>query len=242
MPESPMRVNEFGQPIGEPLSYSGAKAPQPVTLTGRSCRLEPLTRDHAGCLLTDLQAGAGDEQWTYMPFGPFERVDGPGGYAEGIGALIDAPDVLPFAIVTDAQAGGYHGRVVGTASYLRIAPAGGTIEVGWIMYGAGARRATPATETMYLLARHVFDDLGFRRYEWKCHALNEPSRRAAARLGFAYEGTWRNAAFYKNRNRDTAWFAMTDADWTRLRPGYEAWLAQADEPECRSLREFLDVS
>ena len=235
MPE----VNEFGQPVGEPVQFTGAHPAEPVTLPGRTCRVESLRIEHAEPLLEDLRAAAGDEQWTYMPFGPFTRVDGPDGFAEGLRTLIDNSELVPFAIVATGPSGD---RVAGMTSYLRIAPSGGTIEIGWIMYGAGARRATPATEAMYLLARHAFDDLGYRRYEWKCDALNQPSHHAARRLGFGYEGTWRQASFYKGRNRDTAWYAMTDGDWRRLRPGYEAWLAQADEPGARSLGAFLTAT
>lgn len=226
-----MPVNEFGQPIGDPVDVTAARRPEPVTLAGRSCRLEPLAVGHAGPLLEDLRAGAGDEQWTYMPFAP------PTGVADFdpiVASRAADPESVAFAIVVGDRrdVGGQPGvrsqRVVGTASLLRIAPQAGTIEVGYIMYGAGARRATPATEAMFLLAGHVFDDLGYRRYEWKCDALNEPSRLAAARLGFTFEGVWRQATHYKGRNRDTAWYAMTDSDWRRLRPGYKAWLAQAD--------------
>lgn len=225
-----VRRNEFGQPIGKPVDYSGARPPGPVTLTGATCTLEPLTTAHAGELLPSLQAAAGDEQWTYMGFGPCADE---GEFAAVIASLVDDPGMVPFAIrVGD-------GSVAGMASLMRIAPAGGTIEVGTIMYGAGLRRTTAATEAMYLLARHVVEDLGYRRYEWKCDALNEPSRRAGQRLGFTFEGVWRNALVYKGRNRDTAWFAMTDDDWARLRPGYEAWLAQADGPDARGLRSFL---
>lgn len=231
-----MRRNEFGQPVGEPLTYPGARRPEPVTLRGRTCRLEPLRVEHAGCLLDDLRAGAGDEQWTYMVFGPPGDAEE---FEQTVAGLVADPDTLAFAVVADGQGGDRRGRVVGMASLLRIAPATGTIEVGSIMFGAGARRATPATEAMYLLARHVVDDLGYRRYEWKCDALNEPSRRSALRLGFAFEGVWRNATFYKGRNRDTAWFAMTDADWARLAPGYEAWLAAAESGDPPPLRELL---
>lgn len=223
-----MPVNEFGQPIGAPVDFRPARRPEPVRLAGRTCHLEPLATEHAAGLLADLRAGAGDEQWTYMPFGPFDDAEE---FSRALATNIENPDILPFAIVSGD-------RVVGTASYLRSAPEQGTIEVGWIMYGVGARRATPATEAMFLLAGHAFD-LGFRRYEWKCDALNEPSRRAAVRLGFTFEGVWRQASHYKGRNRDTAWYAMTDADWARLRPGYEAWLAQADAEQPRSLAAYL---
>ena len=224
------RTNEFGQPIGEPVDYRGARTPGPVTLTGTTCTLEPLAVAHAPELLASLRAAAGDEQWTYMGFGPCADE---GEFAAVVSSLVDDPGMVPFAIrVGD-------GPVAGMASLMRIAPAGGTIEVGTIMYGAGLRRTTTATEVIALLARHVIEELGYRRFEWKCDALNAPSRRAALRLGFTFEGVWRHAMIYKGRNRDTAWFAMTDADWARLRPGYEAWIAQADGPDARPLGSFL---
>jgi RimJ/RimL family protein N-acetyltransferase len=113
---------------------------------------------------------------------------------------------------------------VGIATWLRIEHALGTAEVGHITYAASLQRTTAATEAMYLMAAHAFDVVGVRRYEWKCDSLNEPSRRAAARLGFSYEGTFRNALVYKGRNRDTAWFAITDDEWPGLRTAYERWL------------------
>lgn len=212
------RRNEFGQPIGEPVGSVAARPVEPVSLAGRTCRLDPLGVGDAPELFAALADGAGDEQWTYLPFGPCADV---AAMREVVAGLVADPGFVPFAI----RAGG---RVVGTASYLRIEPAGGTIEVGAIVYGAGARRAAPATEAMYLLARHAIDELGYRRYEWKCDALNAPSRRAALRLGFRFEGVWRQAAAYKGRNRDTAWYAMTDGDWAGLRAGYEAWFDALD--------------
>lgn len=216
----PPRVNEFGQPIGDPVGDIGARRPQPTSLVGRTCRLDPLALADAEPLLDALLAGAGDEQWTYMSYGPCRTAPD---QEDVIRGLLDSDDVVPFAIRDHA------GTPVGTASFLRLNPSGGTIEVGHIMYGAGARRAAPATEAMYLLARHVFEDLGYRRYEWKCDALNAASRAAADRLGFRFEGVWRKAMAYKGRNRDTAWYAMTDDDWARLRPAYDAWLAGLDE-------------
>jgi RimJ/RimL family protein N-acetyltransferase len=120
---------------------------------------------------------------------------------------------------------------VGVASYLRLDHVNGSVEVGSIAYAAELQRTTAATEAMFLMARHVFDDLGYRRYEWKCDTLNEPSRRAAARLGFSYEGTFRNALVYKGRNRDTAWFSITDAEWPAIRSAFEEWLDPANHDD-----------
>lgn len=213
-------VNAFGQPVGDPVGDVTARAPEPVSLTGRTCRLDPLTEADAPGLFAALAAAGGEEQWTYMSYGPCADE---ATYAQVVRGLLDDPGIHPF-VIRDAA-----GRPVGTASYMRINPAGGTIEVAHVMYGAGARRAAPATEAQYLLARHAIEDLGYRRYEWKCDSLNAPSRGAAERLGFTFEGIWRKAVAYKGRNRDTAWFAMTDDDWARLRPAYDAWLAGLDE-------------
>jgi RimJ/RimL family protein N-acetyltransferase len=131
------------------------------------------------------------------------------------------------------------GAVLGTASFMRINREHGTAEVGSIMYGPALARTRAATEAMTLMARHVFEDLGYRRYEWKCDALNAPSRKAAERLGFAFEGIWRNALVVKGRNRDTAWYAMTDQDWRLLAPAHAQWLAETHtSPQRRPLGEL----
>ena len=120
------------------------------------------------------------------------------------------------------------GRALGIANYMRIDPANGSVEVGGILFGTSLQRTAAATESMYLMARHVFEDLGYRRYEWKCDDLNAPSCAAARRLGFAYEGTHRNAVVYRGRSRDTAWFSITDEEWPVLTPAYEKWLDPAN--------------
>jgi RimJ/RimL family protein N-acetyltransferase len=220
-----VRHNEFGQPIGEPSDFRGAPAPQPIILEGQTCRLVPVSGipdldGVAARLLTALGEGD-DAQYTYLPFGPFPGAAGPAELAAVLRDQAALHDWLPFVIETGDGP-------VGIAAYLRIAPAAGSLEVGSILYAPRLRRTRAATEAMYLLARHAFA-LGYRRYEWKCDALNEPSRRAAERLGFLYEGTFRQALVYKGRNRDTAWFAMTDGDWReRVGPALEAWLEPAN--------------
>jgi RimJ/RimL family protein N-acetyltransferase len=131
------------------------------------------------------------------------------------------------------------GEVRGRASYLRIQPGTGSIEVGSIIYAPALQRTRAATETQYLLMRHAFDTLGFRRYEWKCDTLNQPSRDAALRLGFTYEGTWRNALVTKGRNRDTAWYSITDAQWPLVKQALETWLADDNFDEHGSQRQSL---
>ena len=159
--------------------------------------------------------------WTYMPIGPFPDE---ASFAAGIRWIEgQSPDWAPFAILEPAT-----GRAFGMASYMRIDAANGTAEVGCIAYGAGLARRPAATEAMLLMARRIFDELGYRRYEWKCDADNAPSRRAAERLGFSYEGTFRQHMVVKGRNRDTAWFSITDREWPRIAAGMDRWLAPAN--------------
>ncbi len=212
-----VRMNEFGQPVGDPLpGWSPRPAIGPVVLTGTHVRLVPLTTEHVDQLHAPMVTASDPSIWTYntAPAGMSRAAFA--GYVESLRAL---PAGMPLAILAPDGAG------LGVACYLRIDPANGSAEVGGIVYSAALQRTTAATEAMVLMARHVFDDLGYRRYEWKCDSLNEPSRRAAARLGFRYEGRFRNALVYKGRTRDTDWFAMTDGDWPAIREAYAAWLA-----------------
>ena len=177
-------------------------------------RLEPLQRARHAIPLFHTFKFAEDSLWTYMSHGPFPD-------AAELGQLIDAKnknrDTLPFAVIVD-------GEVHGMLSYLRIQPDVGVIEIGWIAFSPMIQRSTATTEAIWLLLRHAFD-AGYRRVEWKCDALNERSRAAALRLGFLYEGTFRKATHYKGRNRDTAWFAMTDDEWAEQKHGFTQWLS-----------------
>ena len=155
-----------------------------------------------------------------MPYGPFETV---ADYRAWIESDCLGEDPLFHAVIDGAT-----GRAMGVASYLRIVPAVGVIEVGHINYAPPLQRTRAATEAMYLMMRRVFSELGYRRYEWKCDALNAVSRAAAARLGFRFEGVFRQATMYKGRNRDTAWFAVTDEDWPALEARFENWLDAAN--------------
>ncbi|MBE3638585.1 GNAT family N-acetyltransferase [Mangrovicoccus algicola] len=212
------RMNDYGQPIGEEVALALPRPrPEPVVLEGRLVRLEPLRPDHASGLFARVGGTQNAALWTYMPQGPFPDA---AGFEAWITGACDSRDPLFFAIA--AQDGG---AVLGFASFLRITPEAGSIEVGFIMFSGALQGTAMATEAMALMMGHAFDTLGYRRYEWKCDALNGPSRRAAERLGFSYEGTFRQATVYKGRNRDTAWFAATDRDWPRLRAGFAAWLA-----------------
>jgi RimJ/RimL family protein N-acetyltransferase len=178
----------------------------------------PLRPDHADDLFATCSAPGTEPLWTYLAglAGPCRDA---GAFAEALARLVGDPASTSVA-VTDRD-----GRATGIANYLRIDPANGSVEVGGILFGTALQRTAAATEAMYLMARHVFEDLGYRRYEWKCDALNAPSVSAALRLGFSYEGTHRSAVVYKGRSRDTAWFSITDAEWPALAAAYEQWLA-----------------
>ncbi len=219
-----MPVNEHAQPIGVPLVWTPGESLVPVTLHGRSCRLVPLEEQHVDGLHAALCLDSPPSTWTYMSSGPFE---GRAGFAAYVERLQSAPDVVPLVVLLPAvgQSGEKPG---GIATYLRVDHSNGTAEVGHIVFGAELQRSTAATEAMFLMMSHAFDVLGVRRYEWKCDSLNEPSRRAATRLGFTFEGIFRQAVVYKARNRDTAWYAVTDNQWPEVRAGFERWLDPAN--------------
>lgn len=223
-------MNEFGQPIGPDLAgWEPPPAPPARNLDGRFVRLEPLERARHASTLFSVFATAPASLWTYMPFGPFRDVDDLG---RTIDSMAGYPDWQPYAIVVDDHP-------VGFQSYLRIDPPNGVIEIGSIAFSPRLQRTTAATEAVYLLIANAFA-LGYRRCEWKCDDLNAPSRVAADRLGFCYEGTFRNASRYKGRSRDTAWYAIVDADWPGLDAAFRAWLApgnfDSDGSQRRSLR------
>jgi RimJ/RimL family protein N-acetyltransferase len=189
-------------------------------MVGRYCRLEPLDPElHATALFEAFRLDTEGLGWTYLPYGPFADAAALRTWLDAIAA---PDDPLFFTILDDRAV------PVGLASYLRITPETGTIEVGHIHYSPLLQRSRAATETMYLMMRRAFDELGYRRYEWKCDALNAPSRRAADRLGFTYEGTFRKHTIYKGRSRDTAWYSIIDDEWPALKRAFEAWLDPAN--------------
>ena len=208
-------TNEHGQPISEPLNgWDPPHVPAHDVLEGRFVRLEPAQRTrHAIPLFHEFRT-APESLWTYLPLGPFAD-------AAGFGQLLDAMDrtrdTLPYVVTVEGEARGL-------LSLLRVQPDVGVLEIGWITFSPAIQRSTVTTETVALLLKHAFDS-GYRRVEWKCDALNEPSRRAAERFGFLYEGTFRKATHYKGRNRDTAWFAMTDDDWVTQEQIFAKWLS-----------------
>ena len=189
-------------------------------MPGRFCRLERLDPSrHAAELFAAYARDTDARHWTYLPYGPFDGLDA---YLEWMQRTALGDDPLFFAIV-DAGSG----HAVGVASYLRIDPQAGTIEVGHLRFSSLLQRTPAATEAMYLMMRNAFA-LGYRRYEWKCDALNAPSRAAALRLGFVVEGVFRQALVLKGRNRDTAWFAVVDRDWPALERAFVRWLDPAN--------------
>ena len=213
------RVNEFGQLVGEPVDRVPGDPLGPVTLTGRTCRLEPLGEHHVDGLYAALCLGSPPATWTYIADGPFADASG---LADYVATLLQTPDAVPLVVVLPGDI------PAGIACYLRDDPVNGTVEVGSITFGAALQQTTAATEAMHLMATHAFDVAGVRRYEWKCDSLNEPSHRAATRLGFTYEGTFRQAVVYKGRNRDTAWFSITDAEWPAIAAAHRRWLDPAN--------------
>ncbi|MFL6157953.1 MAG: GNAT family N-acetyltransferase [Marmoricola sp.] len=224
------RVNEFGQPIGRAVDWVPGPPVLPVTLVGRTCRVEPWDARHLDALYDATVRSSPASLWTYLATPP---LDEPAGLATWLDGLAADPGAVPLVICRP------DGRAVGTASYLRLDPANGSVEVGAIALAAELQRTTAATEAMFLMMRHVFDDLGYRRYEWKCDALNAPSRAAAGRFGFTYEGTFRNAVVYKGRNRDTEWFSITVEEWDRVRSAFTAWLAPENFDEHGAQRSSL---
>lgn len=209
--------NHLGQPLGFPLlSWSPPVIPQREPMQGRFCRLEPLSLEcHANALFDANADDTDGRNWTYLAYGPFNTL---AEYRDWMATTCVGTDPLFFAVVDFA-----HGDAVGLASYLRITPAAGSIEVGHINFSPRLQRTPAATEAMFLMMQRAFD-LGYRRYEWKCDALNGPSRAAAQRLGLSYEGTFRQATVYKRRNRDTAWYAAIDAEWPQLMQAFQTWL------------------
>lgn len=231
------RKNELDQPIGDPLptDWQAPVTPPRQVMTGQRMRVEPIDPSHHADDLFEAnrldQSGTG---WTYLNYGPFPDASA---YRTWMETACMGDDPQFWAYVDLAT-----GTAVGLGSYLRIVPKDGVIEVGHLRFSPKLQRTPLATEAMYLKMKNVFD-LGYRRYEWKCDALNAPSRRAAERYGFKFEGIFRQATHYKGRNRDTAWFSIIDSEWPGVSAAHEAWLAAGNFDEHghqrRSLSDFM---
>jgi RimJ/RimL family protein N-acetyltransferase len=220
------------------LDWSPARVPPRESLTGATVRLEPLDPErHARALFAASHDGGAAEQiFRYLPYGPFVDFDDFRSWLDERAASSDPY----FVSIVDAGTGAPQGM----AAFMRMAPEHGVIEIGHIWFAPALQRTRAATEAIYLMARHSFDDLGYRRLEWKCDALNEPSRRAAERFGFTFEGVFRQHMVIKGRNRDSAWFSILDGEWPLVRAAFEAWLApenfDADGRQRRSLAAVRD--
>ena len=223
--------------VGEKLEWTPARRPSRIALEGRYVVVRPVdaARD-ADHLFAESHPPLADVGlWTYMPTGPYRDAAALRGALEVAGRSED-----PFVLTLVPRTGG---SPAGVASYMRIAPEHGVIEIGGIWFGASLGRTTAASEAIYLLAAHAFDELGYRRLEWKCDSLNQASRRAAERFGFRFEGVFRQHMVIKGRNRDTAWYAITDAEWPAVGEGFSAWLAPSnfdiDGRQRRTLAELI---
>lgn len=213
------RKNTFGQPIGETLlGWTARQRPARRTLLGRYCRIEPVSvEDQAEDLYAAYVEAPDARDWTYLPVQLPESLVG---FREYLGQLARSDDPLHFAIVDLAS-----GKAVGTLALMRIDVAHGVIEVGHINFSRRMKHSRVGTEAIFLLVRLAFDDLGYRRFEWKCDSLNTASRTAAERLGFSFEGIFRWATIYKGRSRDTAWYSIIGSEWPPIRAAFEAWLS-----------------
>lgn len=223
-----MPQNEFGQPVGIPVEVAKAPLPSSEPMVGQYCELQRLQAAAHGEQLFDAFARASDDaDWTYLPYGPWQSRED---FMQWLEKLDDLDDPMFFTVID-----GRDGSCAGMASYMRIDRYAAAIEVGGIHFARSIQGTPVTTEAMYLMMRRIFET-GYRRYEWKCDDLNAPSRAAAQRLGFTYEGTFRQATHYKGRSRDTAWFGLIDSDWPDTRDRFERWLAPTNfDADCRQL-------
>ena len=212
-PSLGVQKNAFGQPVGKTLpDWQACEKLPDNPLIGRTCRVVPFAPDHAKALYMAFARDDG-RLWTYMPYGPFANAEA---VAESVDSYQRNRDFQTFTIMADDVPLGY-------ASYLRYDLANGSVEVGGVTFSPPLQRSVTATEAMYLMMKHAFDH-GYLRYEWKCNQLNFPSSRAALRLGFSFEGVFRNAVINMGQRRDTAWYSVIIEDWPQVRARLEAWL------------------
>jgi RimJ/RimL family protein N-acetyltransferase len=230
-----VRLNEFAQAIGDAVpGWSARSLPPRKALEGRFCTLEPLDADrHAADLYDAYSAANDDRDWTYLANNRFTDLDSYFAYAQKSAA---GADPMHFAVIDRQSA-----RAIGTLSLMRMDPDNGVIEVGWVTYSPVLKQTTASTEAQFLFMQLVFDELGYRRYEWKCDNFNEPSKRTATRLGFRFEGIFRQAVVYKGRSRDTAWFSIIDSEWPTVKAGFQAWLLPANFDDQGRQRATLEL-
>ncbi|MGL6020936.1 MAG: GNAT family N-acetyltransferase [Gibbsiella quercinecans] len=235
-----MAINQYGQPVGEPLvGWQGAQRPVGKTLAGQSCRLEPLEpeRDYEALYQAYAQIPDGRD-WTYLPT---ERPENAPALLLHLQNMLNNPGLVNLVVVdTQAQ------RPVGSVAFMRIDQGNGVLEIGHVCWSPLMKRQTSATEAIFMMLRYAFDELGYRRCEWKCDSLNAPSRQAALRFGFLFEGRFRQAVVVKGRNRDTDWFAITADRWPAIRTAFTHWLAAenftADGQQRQRLQAFMHIA
>lgn len=229
------QFNQFGQPVGDELiDWQPRPHPERVELNGRYCTLTPLRPEHAAALFAAYQLAEDTRSWTWLLREPDANVEAFTTWVESVCALSDP---IHFAVIDNQTQ-----APVGTLALMRIDPKNGVVEVGHVHFSPLLSRTPMSTEAQYLLMRYVFEVLGYRRVEWKCNSLNEPSRRAALRLGFQYEGRFRQALVTKGHNRDTDWFSIIDKEWETRDRAFQNWLAadnfSADGKQIKSLENW----
>jgi len=204
--------------VNDLANWRAPGAPELKSITGSFVHIDPVRfPEDADALFAAIGGPSNDDLWRYIPFGPFDSADAMGAAM----TFVISQQNWKTHLLQSAKTG----AVLGMASYMRIRPDHGSAEIGCIVFSKNLQRTPIATEAMYLMARHIFDDLGYRRYEWKCDGNNAASKRAAERLGFTFEGVFRNDMVVKGENRDTAWFSITDSEWPQAKAVFEAWLA-----------------
>lgn len=230
--------NQFGQPVGDELiDWQPRPHPQRVELNGRYCSLTPLRPEHAAALFATYQLAEDTRSWTWLLREPDANVEE---YTAWVESVCELSDPIHFTVIDNQTR-----APVGTLALMGIDPKNGVIEVGHVHFSPLLSRTPMSTEAQYLLMRYVFETLGYRRFEWKCNSLNEPSRRAALRLGFQYEGRFRQALVVKGHNRDTDWFSIIDSEWKALDRAFQNWLAadnfSADGKQIKTLENWRSI-
>lgn len=224
--------NQFGQPIGAPINeWQPRPLPQRVVLEGQYCRLIPLEPTHASDLQAAFATHSDERSFTWLPQEPIQRLDQ---WQSWIESVVQSCERLFFSVYDKARQ-----QVTGVFSLMRVDPANGVIEVGFVHFSGLLSRTRLTTEAHWLLMRYVFATLGYRRYEWKCDSFNAPSRQAAVRLGFQPEGVFRQAVVYKGRSRDTCWFSIIDSEWPLCDQAFRQWLSPGNFDETGAQRQRL---
>ncbi|SCU86225.1 LADA_0D13146g1_1 [Lachancea dasiensis] len=230
-----VRLNDWGQVVGDDLpNWNERNLPEKKVLKGRYCHLEPLTIEkHGRHLFEAFSKVNNDSLWTYLPLEPFCDY---AVFSEVFGKKSNANDEIHYAIINPES-----GLPIGTIALIRTDNRNGSTEIGYVIYSPQLQRTVMSSEAQFLLMRYVFNDLKYRRLEWKCDSLNEPSKRAAERLGFHFEGTFRNALVYQGRTRDTDWYSITDYEWPTMCSGFEEWLSSENIVEGKQIKGLRDI-